>query len=524
MLAVGARAKSIELETATIADLQAAMAAGTLTSEKITAAYLARIAAYDQQGPTLNSIIALNPKALEIAKALDAERKSGKVRGPLHGIPIVLKDNFNTFDQPTTGGSQLLEGWIPPADAYVVKRLRDAGVVILAKVNLSEFAGGGTVPAGHPAVPNGFSSAGGQTRNPHDLTRGPAGSSGGTGAAIAAVFAQFGLGSDTGGSVRGPSSVNGIVGLKPTNGLLSRSGIIPLALSFDTGGPMSRNVYDLAVATSFMTGVDRSDPLTATSAGKFAKDYTQFLKVGALKGARIGVARDFFGKDAGTDAVMEAAIAKLRELGATIVDPLKYPDSVLQSRSAVLLPMLNAEFKAQLTDYLAKTGPAFPKTFDALVAKALDPANHYRSPEKADGLANTSKIALALDDPEYLAMRDEGIPFIRSAVLALFKKHQLDLIVYPTSPRPARPIVTPPTPLTTAISESPASIANLTGFPDLIVPAGVTPEGLPVTISFFGPAYSEAKLFGYAYDFEQATKARVLPPTTPLLAADTLVR
>jgi amidase len=186
--------------------------------------------------------------------------------------------------------------------------------------------------------------------------------------------------------------------------------------------------------------------------------------------------------------------------------------------------MLNAEFKAQLTDYLAKTGPAFPKTFDALVAKALDPATHYRSPEKADGLANTSKIALALDDPEYLAMRDEGIPFVRSAVLALFKKYQLDVIVYPTSPRPARPIVTPPTPLATALSDSPTSIANLTGFPDLIVPAGVTPEGLPVTISFFGPAYSEAKLFGYAYDFEQATKARVLPPTTPVLAADTLVR
>ena len=523
---LAASAAPFDLSTATIADVQAAMSAGTLTSEKLTQLYLARIAAYDKQGPTLNSVITLNSKALETARALDAERAKKGPRSPLHGIPIVLKDNFNTFDLPTTAGSQLLEGWVPPTDAYVVKRLRDAGVVILAKLNMSEFAGGGSVPTGAPTVPNGFSSAGGQTRNPHDLTRGPAGSSGGTGVAIAAVFAQFGLGSDTGGSVRGPCSVNGIVGLKPTNGLLSRSGIVPLALTFDTGGPMTRSVYDLAVATSFMTGVDRADPLTETSKGKFAKDYTQFLKVGSLKGARIGVARDFFGKDAGTDAVMEAAIAKLRSLGATVIDPVRYPESVLQARSAILMPMVNAEFKAQVTDYFARTGPAYPKTFAAIVAKALDPATGYRSPEKASGLANTDKIALALDDPEYLAMRDEGLPFIRTAMLAVFKKYQLDAIVYPTSPRPARPIATPPSPTATpaGISESPTSIANLTGFPDLIVPAGITPEGLPVTISFFGPAYSEAKLFGYAYDFEQATKARVLPPTTPLLLADSLSR
>ena len=517
-------AAPVDLSQATIAELQSAMSAGTVSSAKLTELYLARIAAYDKQGPTLNSVIALNPKALETAKALDAERAKQGPRSALHGIPIVLKDNFNTFDQPTTAGSQLLEGWTPKADAYVVKRLRDAGVVILAKLNMSEFAGGGMVPPGSPTVPNGFSSAGGQTRNPHDLSRGPAGSSGGTGVAIAAAFAQFGLGSDTGGSVRGPSSVNGIVGLKPTNGLMSRSGIVPLALTFDTGGPMSRNVYDLAVATSFMTGVDREDPLTSTSKGKFAEDYTKFLKIGSLKGARIGVARDFFGKDMGTDKVMEAAISKLRELGATVIDPVKYPESILQSRSAVLMPMLNAEFKAQLTDYLATTGPAYPKSFSAVVAKALDPNSHYRSAEKAAGLANTEKTALSLDDPEYLAMRDAGLPFIRTAMMAVFKKHQLDAIVYPTSPRPARPITTPPsaTPTPAGISESATSIANLTGFPDLIVPAGVTPEGLPVTISFFGPAYSEAKLFGYAYDFEQATKARVLPPTTPLLPDDML--
>src|SRR4051812_1909370 len=230
-------AAQLNLETASILDLENAMAKGELSSEHLTQLYLERIAAYDKAGPKINAIITLNAKALEVAKALDAERKAGKVRSPIHGIPIVLKDNYDTYDLPTTAGSQLLEGSIPPDDAYVVKKLRDAGAIILAKMNLSEWAGGGgstigaspeIVKAGY--IPNGFSSMGGQTRNPHDLTRGPSGSSGGTGAAIAASFAQFGMGTDTGGSVRGPSAANGIVGLKPTHGLLSRDGIVPLML------------------------------------------------------------------------------------------------------------------------------------------------------------------------------------------------------------------------------------------------------------------------------------------------------
>src|SRR3954463_13687125 len=255
-------ADTINIETATIADLNKAFAGGKLTSEQVVEAYLKRIEAYDRKGPSIHSVITLNPEAVALAKTMDAERKSGKLRGPLHGIPVVLKDNYDTFDMPTTGGSQLLEGSIPPDDAFVVKKLRDAGVIILAKVNLSEWAGGGGSVGGAKdpevlkagAVPNGFSSMGLQTRNPHDLTRGPAGSSGGTGSAIAATFAQFGMGTDTGGSVRGPSSANGIVGLKPTHGLLSRDGIVPLALSFDTGGPMARSVYDIAVSLNIMTG------------------------------------------------------------------------------------------------------------------------------------------------------------------------------------------------------------------------------------------------------------------------------
>jgi amidase len=265
-----ADAAELDLAAATIADLQAAFAAGTLTSEELVSAYLARIEAYDQQGPTINTVIMLNENALAEAKQADAERKAGKSRGPLHGIPVVLKDNFDTFDMPTTAGSSLLAGSIPPDDAFVVKRLRDAGAIFLAKLNLSEFAaGGGSVGgAADPeiikagTVPNGYSSMGGQTRNPHALEYGPSGSSGGTGAAIAAVFAQFGLGTDTASSVRGPSSANGIVGLKPTTGLMSRDGIVPLSLSLDTGGPMARSVYDIAASLNVMAGAKAASKAT----------------------------------------------------------------------------------------------------------------------------------------------------------------------------------------------------------------------------------------------------------------------
>jgi amidase len=519
-------AAEVKIEDATIADLQVAFKKGTLTAEKLTELYLARIAAYDKQGPAINAVITLNPKALAEAKALDAERKAGKVRGPLHGIPIVLKDNYDTYDLPTTAGSQLLAGSIPPDDAYVVKKLRDAGVIILAKVNLSEWAGGGGSTSGAPpelvkigTVPNGFSSMGLQTHNPHDLSRGPAGSSGGTGASIASGFAQFGMGTDTGGSIRGPSSSNGIVGLKPTHGLLSRDGIVPLALTFDTGGPMARSVYDIAIALSVMTGVDPADAATKKSAGKFEKDYTKFLKTGSLKGARIGVARDFMGKDPEVDRVIEEAIATLKKLGAVVVDPIKFPSYLLQSKQQLSSLIMNAEFKAQITEYLKTTKPGYPKSFDELVAKSNDPKTGYRSPEKAVGLKYSASVALDLDDPVYLAAKNEGLAATTAIVQGLFSKHHLDAIVYPTSPRPATPIKPTGTP---APADSPTNIANQTGFPDLIVPAGMTKEGLPVTISFFGPAWSEPKLLGYGFDFEQATGARALPKNTPVLAEDTI--
>src|SRR6267142_1512890 len=361
-------AKTIDLDAATIADIQAAFDAGTLTAEKLVQMCLARIQAYDRQGPALHAVIVLNPKALETARALDAERKAKGRRSPLHGIPIVLKDNYNTFDLATTGGSVLLEGSIPPEDAFLVRKFRAAGAIVLAKVNLSEFASGGT-----------HSSLGGQSLNPHDLTRGPSGSSGGTGVAIAAGYAPLGMGTDTGGSIRGPSTSNGIVGLKPTHGLLSRSGIIPLSLTFDTGGPMARSVTDVAVALGAMTGIDPTDAATNKSEGRFSTDYTKDLKTDALKGARIGIARDFRGTDPDIDWVVEASLDAMRKAGATIVE-VRLPKWLLESKVEFYNAIRMPEFAAQIKDYLSTIGPDYPKTIEDLI----DRANRFTGP-RPDG-------------------------------------------------------------------------------------------------------------------------------------------
>jgi amidase len=361
-------------------------------------------------------------------------------------------------------------------------------------------------------VPNGYSSAGGQTRNPHDPERSPHNSSGGTGAAIAAAFAPVGLGTDTGGSIRGPASWNGIVGLKPTMGLVGRSGIAPLALSLDAVGPMARSVHDVAVTLGALAGVDPGDPSTKASAGRASTDYTQHLQRGALRGVRIGVARDFGGVDAGTDLVFEATVAKLRELGAEVVDPIRLPRYALEGRRGLYIELGATEFKAQITDWLKATAPGFPKSFDDLVARANDPATGYRSPQKAVGFKYSQSIALEPADPLYRAMVGEGLAAIRAAVAATFEQYRLDAIVYPTQSRPAMRIDDPnPSP------SSPTSLANLSGYPDLAVPAGTTPDGLPVTVSFLGRPFSEDVLLGYGYDFEQATRAIRLPKHTPPL-------
>lgn len=508
-------AKTVDFDAATIAELNAAFKAGTLTAEKLVQMCLARIQTYDREGPSLHAVMAINPKAIEIARALDAERKTKGPRSPLHGIPVVLKDNYDTFDMPTTGGSVLLEGSMPPDDAFVVKKLRDAGAIILAKVNMSEFASAGA-----------HSSLGGQSLNPHDLKRSPAGSSGGTGVAIAAAYAPLGMGTDTGGSIRGPSTSNGIVGLKPTHGLLSRDGIIPLSLTFDTGGPMARNVYDIAVALGVMTGVDPADAATKKSDGKFSTDYTKELKADALKGARIGIARDFLGADPDVDWVIDASLDAMRKAGATIVD-VRYPKWLLDSKTEFYNAIRRPEFAAQIKDYLATIGPKYPKTIEEMI----DRANRFNS-TRADGAGpNPSRWSLfkqeaasgTLDDYRYTSVRDYGLPMVRAAVEGIFTSQRLDAIVYPTSPRRPGLIAAPPDTGAANPTASATNIANLTGFPDLIVPAGFTGgENLPVGISFFGPAFSEQKLLSLGYSFEQATRARRRPIHTPILKGESI--
>ncbi len=528
LAALPSRAARLDLNTATTAELQAAYAAG-LTAEKVVAAYLARIEAYDKKGPRINAVITLNPRALAEAKALDAELRAKGPRSPLHGVPVLLKDNVDTFDLPTTGGSQLLEGSLPPDDAFITKKLRAAGAIILAKVNLSEWAGSGGSASGAPPeilkagfIPGGFSSAGGQTRNPHALDRSPSGSSGGTGAALAAGFGHLGIGSDTGGSIRGPAAFNGITGLKPTRGLMSRDGVIPLGLSFDTAGPMARNVHDLAAMLGPMTGIDPADPATLPSGGHYHADYTLFLKKGSLKGARLGVNRDYLGQDPEVDRIFEASLAKLRELGAELEDPVSIPEYLRRARADLYNVVVRAEFKADLTTYLGATRPGLPKTFADIVRLSNAPATGYRSPGKAAGLAWVSSpgVTLDLDDPVYLATRQQILPALTATLEALMAKHRLDAIIYPTMPVPAL-LINPPDGV--GWPDSATAFANFTGWPDVIVPAGMTPAGLPVTLSFLGRAWTEPALLGFAYDFEQATQARVLPKHTPALPTDILV-
>ena len=507
-------AQTLELSTATIADINAAFDAGTLTSEKLVELCLARIAAYDEAGPKLNAILALNPKAIDEARALDRERKSKGRRSPLHGIPVVLKDNIDTRDLPTTAGSFVLAGSHPPDDAFIVKKFREAGAIVLAKLNMSEFASGATM-----------SSLGSASLNPHDVDRSPSGSSGGTGVAIAAGYAPIGIGTDTGGSIRGPSAANGIVGLKPTHGLVSRDGIVPLALSFDTAGPMARHVYDIAVTLGVIAGVDTADEATRKSEGKIETDYTKGLDGKALSGARIGIARDFMGQDPETDWMIEAALDAMRAGGATVVD-VKFPKWLLDSREEFYRTIRWREFKFQIADYLATLGPGYPKT----LAELLERSKSVTSP-RADGvvpnpvrwrLMEREEESGTLADYDYLAVRDHVLPLMRAMIEGVMTSEKLDAIVYPTSPRrPGRADEDPDLSAPTQLSAT--NIANLTGFPDLIVPAGFTGRGLPVGLSFLGVAFSESRLLALGYALEQATHAIQTPVNAPPLAGETFV-
>lgn len=518
ILPVAVQAATFKLVEATVGDINAAFDAGALTSEQLTQLYLNRIEAYDNNGPNINSLITINPNALQTAAALDKERQLTGPRSPLHGIPVILKDNYDTFDLPTTAGSVVLEGSIPPDDAFLVKQFRDAGAVILGKANLDEWAHGGS-PGG------GYSSLGGQTLNPYNLNRGPSGSSGGTGAAIAANFDAIGTGSDTGGSIRGPSAANGVVGIKPTLGLTSRDGIIPFALSLDVGGPLARTVTDGAIALGVMTGVDPNDSRTLESSGKFYKDYTQFLDVDDLSGARIGVARNFFGGNAEVDQAVNGAIEKMEDLGATIVDSTNFPEDVLDSVGDIYSTISDTEFKSQIADYLATLGDDAPaKTLADIIAIS-------ESPEVANSEFPVNSRVLErlyeaqargpLTDPDYLSTLENGTALIENTIVSIMDANNLDAIVYPTSTCPATPLpsVEDPTYVCDSVPSA-SSLANISGFPDVSVPAGFTEAGLPINISLLGRAYSEPTLLGLAYSYEQATMFRHPPSTTPPLPGE----
>jgi amidase len=495
------RPPSFSWEEATISQLQSAMLAGRLTSASLTRQYLTRIRDLDQRGPKLNSVIELNPDAPAIAEALDRERKERGPRGPLHGIPLLIKDNIATRDKMmTTAGSLALVGAIPPGDAFIVQRLRAAGAVILGKTNLSEWA---DFRSTHGT--SAWSGRGGLTLNPYALDRNPSGSSSGSGAAASANLCAVAVGTETDGSITSPCSYNGLVGLKPTIGLVSRFGIIPIAHSQDTAGPMCRTVTDAAILLGCLAGADAEDPATAAAAGKIPPDYTAFLNPAALRGTRIGVARKFFGIMDAVDKLMEDAIAVMKNHGALVSDPADLPSHGKYSDNEDTV--LSYEFKADLNKYLAWLGPSAPVHSLADIIAFNEQNKAKEMPWFAQELFIKAQERGPLTEKAYLdalaqnhhLAREEGID-------AVMDRLQLDAIIAPT---------TGPAQLTdllwgdrdTGGCTTPPAVA---GYPHITVPMGMV-DGLPVGLSFFGGAWSEPKLLALAFAFEQITKSRQPP-------------
>jgi amidase len=493
--------KDFELEELTISELQAGMQSGKYTSRQLLKKYLDRIADIDKDGPKLNSVIEVNPDAMAIAEALDRERKDKGTRGPLHGIPILIKDNIDTADRMmTTAGSLALVGSRPAQDSFVAKKLREAGAVILGKTNLSEWA---NFRSSHSS--SGWSGRGGQTKNAYIQDRNPCGSSSGSGSAAAANLCAAAVGSETDGSVVCPSSANSLVGIKPTVGLIARSGIIPISHSQDTAGPMARTVSDAAILLGALTGIDANDAVTKTSAGKSFTDYTQFLNKDGLRGARLGIARKHFGFNDHVDKLMNDRIAEMKKLGAVIVDPADIPTSGQFDNSE--LEVLLYEFKADLNSYLGRLGSSSPvhslKEVIEFNEKNRDRELTYFGQDlliksQAKGPLTEKKYLQALAK-NHLLTRAQGIDLV-------MRKNRLDAMIAPTG-GPAWPTDWINGDHFTGGYSSASAVA---GYPHITVPAGYV-FGLPVGISFFGGAWSEPKLIKYAYAFEQATRARQAP-------------
>ena len=492
---------AFELDELTIAELQSGMASGKYSAHSLAKKYLDRIDEIDKHGPAINSVIELNPDALSIAGDLDRERKAGRVRGPLHGVPVLIKDNIDTHDRmTTTAGSLALGGSIPLQDATVAKKLRAAGAVILGKTNLSEWA---NFRSSHSS--SGWSGRGGQTKNPYVLDRNPCGSSSGTGAAIAANLAAIGVGTETDGSVVCPSNANSLVGIKPTLGLISRAGIIPIAHNQDTAGPMCRTVTDAAILLSALAGTDARDEVTKGSVGKTLADYTKFLDTNGLKGARIGVHRKGFGFNDAVDKLMTDCLDIMKKRGAVLIDPADIPTAGKFDDSE--LEVLLYEFKADLNSYLASLGPRAPVKS---LKEIIDFNEQYRDREMpyfGQDLFTKAQAKGPLTDKAYrdaLAKnhrlsRKEGIDFVMD-------KNKLDALIAPTG----GPAWTTDWVNGDHFTGGYSTASAVAGYPHVTVPAGYV-FGLPVGISFFGRAWSEATLIKFAYAFEQATKVRRAP-------------
>jgi len=475
----------------TIPELQAAMAAGSLTSRQLVEAYLARIAAYDKSGPALNAIVAINPEARTLADALDQERRAGSVRGPLHGIPVLVKDNYETLEMPTSAGSIALASFHPRADAFQVKKLREAGAVILAKTNMHELAAG-IFTAG---------SRFGQTRNPYDLDRNPGGSSGGTAAGVAANFAAAGMGSDTCGSIRIPSSHNNLVGLRGTHGLSSRAGIVPLSSTQDIGGPLARSITDLAIMLDATVGPDPADAITREGAAHIPKSYRELLRADAMKDARVGVVRALFGsapEDQEVTTIVNKAIDTLKNNGAEVIEVvIPGLDELLGSSS-----LINAEFKFDLADYLAGHPNAPVKSLGEVLDKGL----YHRALEATFRARNTPETRQTDQYRRALIRRS----VLRDAVAAVLEEHRLTALLYPTIRRkPAR--------IGDGQAGSTCQLSAHTGLPALGLPAGWTEDGLPIGMDLLGPAWTEANLLALGFSIEQTMKPRRPPFSAPAL-------
>ncbi len=496
-----ASGQSFDLEEITLANLEQGFRSGQFTSRAVTEWYLARIQALDKNGPRVNAVIQLNPEALAIAEALDLERKAKGPRGPLHGVPVLIKDNIDTADRMmTTAGSLALMGSIAARDSFVAQRLRAAGAVILGKTNLSEWANFRSTHA-----TSGWSGRGGLTHNPYALDRNPSGSSAGSGAAAAANFCALAIGTETDGSVTAPASVNGLVGIKPTVGLVSRSGIVPISHSQDTAGPMARTVRDAAILLGALSGIDPRDPATNASQGKSQTDYTQFLDSAGLKGARLGVERKFFGGNADGDLIVEQCLALMKSAGAELVDPAILPShgQYDQDEEQVLL----YEFKADLNTYLAGLGAnVHVRSLADLIAFNRE-HREQEMPYFGQELFEQAQAKGPLTEKAYRDARAKCVQLSRAeGIDALIKQYKLDAIVAPTTtPAPLNDLV-----LGDASWPSCTTPAAVAGYPHITVPAGFV-RGLPVGISFFGTAWSEPVLLKLAYAFEQLSKVRRPP-------------